>query len=174
MSLKVEPENKLTIMTEKSSVTKREVSLNLPPDNNETQATKQPQRKVVGLFWQILILTKKNFLLARRNVVGTLGEILVALLFVLILLIIRYVYDVTRYSDQANISAQTGSTNANPINYVVYNINVSTNFIPKIYYFPNNPYVTSLVTAAFNIIQARQPLFMATCKFKLLLLKPVD
>ena len=173
MSLNVEQENKLTIMAEKSSLTKREVSLDLPADNNETQ-TKQPQRKVVGLFWQILILTKKNFLLARRNVVGTLGEILVALLFILILLIIRYTYDVSRYSDQANISAQTGSSNANPINYVVYNINVSTNIVPKIYYYPNNAYVLSLVNDSYSIIKARQPLFMATCKFKLFLLETVD
>jgi hypothetical protein len=54
-----------------------------------SQENEKQQRKVVGLFWQILILTKKNFLLARRNVVGTVAEILVALLFVLILLLIQ-------------------------------------------------------------------------------------
>jgi len=132
---------------------------------NETQ-TKQ-ERKVVGLFWQVLILTKKNFILARRNVVGTLGELFVALLFVLILLLIRYVSDVERYADQANILANSTTpyaTNANPINYVAANINISSSFTPIIYYYPDNDYVRNITIAACNIIQARQPRFNATSK----------
>ena len=142
--------------------TKKELSIHLPETSQEKE---KQQRKVVGLFWQILILTKKNFLLARRNVVGTVAEILVALLFVLILLLIRYVYDASRYSDQANIVASQSATNANPVDYVVKNINISTTFVPIIYYYPNNAYVLSLVTAAYTIINTQQPLFTATSEW---------
>ena len=156
-------ENKLSVIKDNSSLTGQNVSLTLPPKTDD----QVKPRKVVGLFWQIVFLTNKNFILARRNIVGTLGEILVALLFVLILLIMRYVYDVSRYSDQANLSAGMQSTNANPINKVVYNINLTNQFTPIIYYYPNNAYVVTLVTAAYNIIVAQQPLFSATRKFKL-------
>ncbi len=137
----------------------------LPVKLNESQS-KQPQRKVVGLFWQVLILTKKNFLLARRNVVGTLGELLVAFLFILILVIIRYVNDAERYEDQANIVGNRSfANNANQINYVVKNINLSTTFMPIVYYYPNELFVKDLMNDAFKIIQKQQPLFNVTCKF---------
>ena len=100
-------------------------------------------------FQQIIFLTNKNFILARRNIVGTLGEILVALLFVLILFFIRLLYDVTRNSDQSN------TITSNPINKVVNNINISTDFIPIIYYYPNNAFVLTLVQEAYRIIQTQ-------------------
>jgi len=135
--------------------------------HEEPQVDKQ-QRRVVGLFWQILILTKKNFLLARRNVVGTLGEILVAILFVIIILLMRYITDVASFSDQTNIptnsSSSSPATNFNRINYVVRNVNLSKDFIPIIYFYPDNSFVKNLTRDAIKIIEAQQPLFNATSK----------
>ena len=159
-------------MSEHATASRRadDARTTLPVKLNESQL-KQPQRKVVGLFWQVLILSKKNFLLARRNVVGTLGELLVAFLFILILVIIRYVNDAERYEDQANILGNGSfATNANQINFVVKNINVSTNFTPIVYYYPDEPFVRHLMSGALKIIEKQQPLFNATCKFKILFL----
>ena len=114
------------------------------------------QRKVVGFFRQVVILFWKNSILFRRNVAGTVAEVLVALLFVLMLALMRFISDVPRYSDQTN------SYDSNPIKSVVQFINISTTSVPVIYYYPNNAYVLSLVTAAYNIIRAQQGQFTAT------------
>ena len=114
-----------------------EASIDIPGDN------KVKQRKVVGFFKQTYILLWKNSILFRRNIAGTLAEVLVALIFVLILVLIRFVYDVPRYSDQTHSNSES-----NPIKNVVNFINISTTNVPIIYYYPNNAYILSLITSA--------------------------
>ena len=149
--------NRLTVSSEQTTSSKQKIS------ENTNQLNK---RKLAGLFWQIFLLSKKNLLLARRNILGSLAEILAAFLFVIVLFILRYLYDVQRYNDQANLSPNSTESNANPIVSIVSNANISTYFLPIIYFYPDNSYVQSLVRAAYAIIKSQQPKFNATCKQK--------
>ncbi|CAF0703608.1 unnamed protein product [Brachionus calyciflorus] len=110
------------------------------------------ERKVVGFFRQILILIWKNWLLFKRNISGTIVEILVSVLFVFILLFLRFFVDSTKVNEQ-NI------TN-NPIRNVLTAINVTTNR-SLIMYYPNNNFVRDIVTSAYYLIKSRRPTFNA-------------
>lgn len=108
------------------------------------------ERKVVGFFKQLLILFWKNSILFKRNILGTLVEILAALVFVLILVFLRYFVDSVRFTDQTNIARS-----------VFDSINATTNR-SLILYYPNNTYVKDLVTNAYNLIKTQKPSFNAT------------
>jgi hypothetical protein len=114
------------------------------------------ERQVVGFFRQSVILFWKNSLLFRRNVSGTICELVVSLLFLLILLILRYFVDNISYSDQ--------DSTTNPLIYVTAAINTTTsrNYI---YYYPNNAYIRAIVARAYQIIRSTTPTFSASSKF---------
>ena len=109
-------------------------------------------RKVVGFFRQSVILLWKNSILLRRNISGTIAEILVALIFVFILLFIRY------FSDSTSVSEQNSTINKvrNVIEYVNFTTNRSL-----IMYYPNNAYVQSIVNDAYSLIRSQVPMFKA-------------
>ena len=110
------------------------------------------EHKVVGVFKQIWILLWKNWILFKRNISGTIAEVGVAFLFLLILLVLRFFVDATQSSDQALISTS-------PLD----SINVTTGRY-YIYYYPNNAFVQSIVSNAVTFIKASVPLFNVTGK----------
>ena len=112
-----------------------------------------PTRKVVGIFRQIVILLWKNSILFRRNISGTLAEILAAFVFLFILLLIRFFADSTKINDQSYVK--------NPTFNLLSIINATTNR-ELIMYYPNNTFVEELVTNAYQLIKSRKPNFNAT------------
>ena len=83
---------------------------------------------------------------------GTLAEILMAFLFVLIIILLRYFVDITTYPDQNSFS--------NPVLGVFDLANSSNRSL--IYYHPNNSFIQEIVTDAYNLINAQSPNFTAT------------
>jgi hypothetical protein len=115
------------------------------------------EHHVVGVGRQIRILLWKNWVLFKRNKSGTACEILVALLFVLILLVLRYFVDSTKRDEQ-------GGTMPRP---VISYINSTTNR-SLIMYYPNNSFVQNLTANAYNLIKLVRPDFNATSKTPIL------
>ena len=60
------------------------------------------EREVVGFFRQVLIVSWKNGLLFKRNISGTVCEIAVSVIFCFVVLLLRWVVDVTVYTDQSS------------------------------------------------------------------------
>ena len=115
------------------------------------------QRKVVGIFRQTLLLFWKNSILFRRNISGTIAEILVAFLFVIILLFLRYFIDTPHYNDQINTSF------SNPVLNVIEFIN-RTSGRPNIMYYPDNKFVKQIVERAYELINESVGNFSANSK----------
>ena len=113
----------------------------------------QDERKVVGFFRQSVILFWKNGLLFRRNISGTIAEIFVALLFLLILVFMRFFVDSNKYEDQ--------NSTTNPLKYLMTTINVTSNR-NLIMYYPNNAYIQGIVENAYQMIKLIVPAFNAT------------
>lgn len=114
------------------------------------------ERKVVGFFRQFLILLWKNWVLFKRNIAGTVTEICVSLLFVFILLILRFFVDSTKIQEQ--------SATTNPTINVLSQINATTNRTYLMYY-PNNAFIQGIVTNAYNLIVSYKPNFNADSIF---------
>lgn len=114
------------------------------------------ERKVVGFFRQFVILLWKNWVLFKRNIAGTITEICVSLIFVFILLFLRFFVDSTKFQDQ--------NANTNPSLNVLSLINATTNRTLLMYY-PNNPYTEGIVTNAYNLIVSYKPSFKADSNF---------
>ncbi|RNA17620.1 ATP-binding cassette sub-family A member 3-like [Brachionus plicatilis] len=111
------------------------------------------ERKVVGFFRQFLILFWKNWVLFKRNIAGTITEICASLIFVIILLILRFFVDSTKIEEQ--------NANTSPIFDVLSLINATTNRTYLMYY-PNNSFIEGIVTNAFELIKSRKPVFSVT------------
>lgn len=116
------------------------------------------ERKVVGFFRQFLILFWKNWVLFKRNIAGTITEICVSLIFVLILLILRFFVDSTKVNEQSAIN--------NPNFNVLSLINATTNRTLLMYY-PNHPFIEGIVTNAYNLIKTQKPVFQVSSKFQI-------
>jgi hypothetical protein len=112
-------------------------------------------RQVVGFLRQAVILFWKNGLLFKRNIAGTICEILVALLFLAILLLMRYFVDVSSFSDQDSVT--------NRLIYVTAAINATTGR-NLIMYYPDNPFIQGIAQQAYQIIKHIRPDFNATSK----------
>lgn len=103
------------------------------------------ERKIAGFFKQLLILQWKNWILFKRNIVGTLGECLIAIIFVLIIIMIRVFIDPTLYSTESNTEyGVLTKFNQSRGRYLVM-------------YYPNNAYINGLVTNAFTLIKTDVP-----------------
>ena len=124
------------------------------------------QRKVVGVFRQTLILFWKNSLLFRRNISGTIAEILVAFIFVLILLLLRYFIDTPHYQDQTNTNL------SNPVLNVASFVN-DTSGRYNILYYPNNDFISDIMKRAKDLIIQANPKYVAACKLKSMLITRV-
>lgn len=118
------------------------------------------ERKIASVLRQFIILFWKNGKLFRRNVWGTLAEILMAFIFVLIILFLRFFIDLTVFSDQSNMT--------NPPLGIFDRANSSNRSF--IYYYPNNAFIQSIVTNAYQLINNRSSNFSATRKIKIFLL----
>ena len=98
------------------------------------------KKKLAGFFRQMIILFWKNGKLFQRNKSGTFAELLMAVLFILILVAIRFFIDVTAFDAQ--------TTSSNP----AQNILASAKMQPgksKIYYYPNNTFIRSIVLNSY-------------------------
>jgi hypothetical protein len=114
---------------------------------------KVKKRQVVGVFMQIWILMWKNWVLFKRNIKGTLVEILVSYMFVIIIVLLRILIDTTQYYDQ------TSTTNT--VSNVIDQVNTTTGRT-YVYYYPNNAFIQGIVTNAMSMIQTEVPAFTYT------------
>ncbi len=116
---------------------------------------KTQERKIAGRFRQFVILFWKNGKLFRRNIWGTLAEILMAFIFILMIVFLRYFVDITIFNDS--------NSRTNPALGLFDKVNASNRSF--IYYYPNNSFTQSIVTNAYTLINARSPNFTATCNY---------
>jgi hypothetical protein len=131
----------------------------IPSPQTITNQSKYEKRKVAGFLRQCLILMWKNSILFRRNIAGTIAEICVALLFVLILFLVRILADTAHYNDQ--------NLFRNPPIPIIDQINATTNR-SLIMYYPNNSFVFGIVQRAYTLIRLKtsqnNSIFNATSK----------
>ncbi len=116
---------------------------------------KQPERKLAGFFKQIQILFWKNGKLFLRNKLGTFGELIMAFIFILMLLIIRY------FVDSQAVAAKTDTTN--PL------LPVLATFRPTpgknvVLYYPKNDFIRALVNATMADLTAVNATFRPSSK----------
>jgi len=134
-----------------------------PPAPTITNQSSHDKRKVAGFFRQCLILMWKNSILFRRNIAGTIAEICVALLFVLMLFLVRILADTAHFNDQ--------NLYRNPPVPIIDQINATTNR-SLIMYYPNNSFVFGIVQRAFTLIRLKtsknDSIFNATSKTQVL------
>lgn len=112
--------------------------------------TEQTPVKLAGFFRQLKILLWKNSLLFQRKKLATLSEILLALSFISMLLIIRYFVEKVYIPDQTNPVY-------NAIDY--FQVISGKNLI---LFYPNNPFIERIVSNAYEIIKARKNWLNAT------------
>lgn len=93
---------------------------------------------------QLSVLTVKNLLLIKQNLVGTFFELLLSILFVFLLLIIRNYIEIVKYPTQS---------------YSAYTV---LDFFYKyagqdfIYFYPNTPIVKDVITRAVRFIKSQK------------------
>ncbi len=119
----------------------------------EKDENKKPQRKLAGFFKQIQILFWKNGKLFLRNKLGTFGELIMAIIFILMLLIIRF------FADSQAVAVQTDTTNPS--------LSVLTSFRPNplkkvVLYYPNNNFIKGLVDQTMLDLKAVNATFQPT------------
>ena len=112
--------------------------------STEKMIQNEQKQELAGFFAQLRILMWKNTVLFRRNVSGTLSEIICPMLFVLAMLLIRYFVDNIRLSEQKFTA--TSALDLIP--------SLNTSYI---LYYPNNAFVLGLVNRAVDLIKQRKP-----------------
>ena len=117
-------------------------------DNND-------KRELAGFFKQLGILFWKNWILFKRNKLGTFGEIMMAFIFVFIILLLRYFVESQMYNNQ--------NINAIP---VLDGVKTSDNKT-FILYYPNNDFIRDIVTNANILINNARPFFKNIGKIKI-------
>lgn len=110
-------------------------------------------RKLAGFFAQIRILFWKNGKLLLRNKTGTFAELFMALLFVLMLLLIRFFVDASLSNDDNDTDIKS-----NPELDLFNNVTLLRGRY-KVYYYPNNVFIQGKVVAAMAKIYAYNPNF---------------
>lgn len=105
---------------------------------------KAPEGRVLaGFFRQCQILFWKNGKLFMRNKAGTFAEICMALLFIFMLVIIRFFADSLGFDEE-------NATNNPPVSVLKGALLTKTKF--NIYYYPNNNFVKGIVESAMTDI----------------------
>jgi hypothetical protein len=107
-------------------------------------------RKLAGFFRQLGILFWKNGILFKRNKVGTFAEILMAFIFIILLIAIRFFVDAKLFTEQ--------DITSNPPRYFLANATLQKGKF-AIYVSPNNVFVLSLVANALNDIKSQNKNF---------------
>jgi hypothetical protein len=111
------------------------------------------ERKIASRFRQLVVLSWKNIKLLQRNKIGTCAEILMALLFIIITILMRYFMDVVVFNEQNSLN--------NPV-LGLFDLASSSNR-SLIYYYPNNTFIKDIVTNAYTLINSQSPNFTAKC-----------
>lgn len=116
-------------------------------------------RKLAGFFKQVKILFWKNGKLFLRNKLGTFAELFMAILFIFMLLLIRFFVD----SSLQTVDVDT-NIKSNPLISILAPISLLTGKTVVLYY-PNNNFIRDLVTNAMNDLKAVNASFTPTSNF---------
>ena len=107
-------------------------------------AKPETSRSIAGSFRQTQIILWKNLLLTRRNVVGTVFEILLSILFMAILLLMLYFPTISFYNDNSSRPQDV----IDQFNPYFMNYKLTGNFL----YHPNTPLARDLTYRALKMI----------------------
>jgi hypothetical protein len=102
-------------------------------------------RQVIGFFGQVKILLWKNGILFKRNIIGTIGEVLLALIACMLLILIRYFTESRKYVDT---------------NYGEFPVAMTIplkNNRQVVYYSPDNEYIKKIVENGVRLLKAIRP-----------------
>lgn len=117
---------------------------------------KEKPVKIVSLPYQIFILLWKNGILFRRNIFGTLLEVFCPLLFLSILLIMRYFIEKIKYYDQYNFSRSIFDVFIEPPQVsltALSQIEEDRSNRNLIFYYPDTEFIRNIVTNAAKLLQ---------------------
>jgi hypothetical protein len=107
--------------------------------------------KIASLPNQILILNRKNFLLFRRNLLGTILELIFPFIFISFLLIIRYFIERIKFFNQHNQS--------NSGNVLELYVNSMSQEKILVLFYPNNKLIQELVENSVRFLKLKNPEF---------------
>lgn len=99
--------------------------------------------KIANLPKQVLILMGKNFIMFRRNLIGTIVEIICPILFLLILFIMRYFVEKIIYPQQYNMPRYYQTLFFPQQNSQIRNL---------VLYYPNTEFIQNLVNKTVQTI----------------------
>ena len=119
--------------------------------------------KIAGLARQVYILSWKNFVLARRNYVGTLLEVVCPFIFIAFMVIIRYFIERFKYDDEFMSVPPTQTSD-------ILNLFNRTEGRDLVLFYPNNDLIKTLVDNAVVFIRLYNPGFTPTGNFFFLFL----
>lgn len=107
--------------------------------------------KIASLPNQILILNWKNLLLFRRNLLGTILELIFPFIFISFLLIIRYFIERIKFFNQYNQS--------NSGNVLELYVNSMSQEKILVLFYPNNKLIQELVENSVRFLKLKNPEF---------------
>lgn len=110
---------------------------------------------IANLPWQILILMWKNGILFRRNILGTLLEIFCPLLFLSILLIMRFFIEKIKYYDQYNFTRSIFNVFTEPPALSFTSLNQNTEDRKNrnlIFYYPETEFIRNVTMNAAKLL----------------------
>ena len=112
--------------------------------------------KIASVSKQILILNWKNFILLKRNILGTLLELACPLIFISFLLIIRYFIERIKFFNQYS--------QPNSGNVLELYVNSMSQEKVLVLFYPNNKLIQELVESSIQFLKLKNPQFAPTSK----------
>jgi hypothetical protein len=109
----------------------------------------KPTYKIAGFFKQMLILSKKNWILSMRNKTGTLVEIIAPIVLVFFLLALRSAVE-NQYKEEQNLPLNTVYDDFRSNLNLFYNYSKNWSVI---YYFPDNSLIKNIVERSIEHIK---------------------
>ena len=126
-----------------------------PKDLTNIETEMKPTYKIAGFFKQLLILSKKNLILSKRNRKGTIFEIIASVVLVLFLLALRLA-----------VKNQYKAVQNGPLNDVYDNFRKNfylfqnySNEGSVVYYYPNNSLIENIVKRSIGHITKQMDSF---------------
>ena len=114
--------------------------------------------KIASVSKQILILNWKNFILLKRNILGTLLELACPLIFISFLLVIRYFIERIKFFNQYS--------QPNSGNVLELYVNSMSQEKVLVLFYPNNKLIQELVENSMQFLKLKNPQFAPTSKIK--------
>ena len=114
----------------------------------ENENRRAESRPLAGFVRQVLILLWKNWTLFRRTIFASCCEILIPYLLIALLIILRSTGDA--YFTKGDLYTPTGVTQT-------FNNGMDRSFI---FYYPNNPYVRSILARSIMFMASDAPLLL--------------